>query len=157
MAVRFRYLLGGCQTASRFNIPHFDRSFSSYYQPNNYLTNKKTNKKKLINNNKIQNNNKLQTLKNYYCSHTEYNSGNRIWIIKRAKSTALDKKCNPNRSPTELWKGHFLPKKNEMGLLGWSRLVSLKCYLYQVTKSAKCYKMSVAHVRLSALRLRFTK
>ena len=33
------YFWGGCQTATRFSMPHFDNPFSCYYQPNNYLTN----------------------------------------------------------------------------------------------------------------------
>ena len=33
------FFRGGCQTATRFDIPHFDNPFSGYYQPNNYLTN----------------------------------------------------------------------------------------------------------------------
>ena len=33
------YYRGGYKTATRFNIPHFNDSFSWYYQPNNYITN----------------------------------------------------------------------------------------------------------------------
>ena len=31
--------------------------------------------------------------------------------VKRTKSTALGKKCNPSRGPTKHGKGHFPPKR----------------------------------------------
>ena len=35
----FNIFGGGYQTATRFNIPHFNNPFSCYYQAKNYLTN----------------------------------------------------------------------------------------------------------------------
>ena len=38
--------------------------------------------------------------------------------IKNAKSTVLDKKCNPSQGPTKYRKGHFPPKTAEKVLSG---------------------------------------
>ena len=38
--------------------------------------------------------------------------------VKRAKSTALGKKCNPSRGPTKYRKGPFPPKKTKKELSG---------------------------------------
>ena len=39
ICIRFANFVGSCQTNTRFNIPHFDNPFSSYYQPDIYQTN----------------------------------------------------------------------------------------------------------------------
>ena len=49
-------------------------------------------------------------------NHIEFTNTNTL--VKRAKSTALVKKCNPNRGPTKYRKGSFPQKRTEKGLSG---------------------------------------
>ena len=110
---------GGCQTATRFNIPNFDNPFS-YYRPNDYITNSsflltlitinfafrqpKLIQLILINNEliniinkKISNfgrNKSLKILNTISADEYQYSS-------KRLQIQRLVKKCNWSRDPTK--------------------------------------------------------
>ena len=90
------------------NILHFDNPFSCYYQPNNYLRNSSlltlntaikhislihadAYKQRINKQNQRKLSITLSTMSEDKYEHT----------VKRAKSTALCKKCNPSRGPTK--------------------------------------------------------
>ena len=82
--------------------------------------------------------------------------------VKRAKSTALGKQCNPSRGPIKL-KGHFSTEKWLSGaekdyeydiiIYIWFWTIKRK---FLTLKLQNVKKRSVTYVWLSALRLYFT-